>query len=228
MTTDISTIDQQLETCAVEINRHGKELAHRILELGKWCAMARDLLAERRDGSFAAWVEAHCDVSLGYCYGAIRCYEAFGDCNGCKIDVRAMLLLSAKGVSDEVREAAIELAESGEQVTTAKVRELVDEHRVEPVRESFADADDESDDDESDEVLTGEVLATEETTSAETAAASPQAMTGSGGPKVPPNEIGERRYRIRAFVEAETDDQPAHVRMNVADLLEDLAAELRA
>lgn len=41
------------------------------------------------------------------------------------------------------------------------------------------------------------------------------------------NEIGERRYRIRTLVETETDGQPPHIRINIADLLEDLAKELR-
>lgn len=142
MSTDVATIDKDLADCAYEINLLGKQLAHRMLELGKWCAKARDLHAQKRDGSFAAWVEANCDVSLGYCYGAIRCYETLGDCNGCKIDVRAMLLLSSKGVPQEARDAAIEAAESGEQVTTTKAQELIREHRMEVVHDTHGEPND--------------------------------------------------------------------------------------
>lgn len=132
-------IEAELGECAYQINLVGKSIAARLPELGMWCAQARDLLSARRDGSFAAWVEDNCEVSLGYCYGAIRVWERFGDCNGCKIDVRAMLLLSSPAVPAEVVEAAIELAET-EPVTARKAKELINEHRMEVVRDESPEA----------------------------------------------------------------------------------------
>jgi len=41
------------------------------------------------------------------------------------------------------------------------------------------------------------------------------------------NEIGELRSAIRSFVEGKADGQPPHIKQNIADLLEDMAKELR-
>lgn len=142
---EIAITDHQLDDCAYEINLLGKQIAHRLLDLGKWCVKARDLLAQRRDGSFESWVQANCNISLGYCYASIRVWERFGDCDDLKIDARALLLLASHNVSDEVREKAIELAESGEPVTAAKAKEMIDEHRLDVDRPATAEAGEDTD-----------------------------------------------------------------------------------
>lgn len=130
--TDLSTTEvaRELDECAYQIDLVGKELAHRMLDLGKWCSKAKAILEEHRDIPFSAWVSENCNVSVGYCYRAIRCHERFGDCGtgSTKIDVKAMFLLATDDTSVEAIEEAADLASSGVQVTAPIAKAIKEKH----------------------------------------------------------------------------------------------------
>jgi hypothetical protein len=65
-------------------------------------------------------------------------------------------------------------------------------------------------------------------TAAHVASVASQYVDEEPEPKKKPNVIGALRERIGAYLNSAVNGQPAHVRMAVADYLEELAQELRA
>lgn len=152
VSTEVATVDshslidltaaenRELQGLALDISISMNSLRYALVDMGKACIRAHEILAPKRGGAFAEWVDKHTEVSFGWAYGAMRVFRRFGDiAPGCKIDSKALLLLASPGVPAEVVEAAIELSET-EPVTARKAKELINEHRMEVVRDEPPEA----------------------------------------------------------------------------------------
>jgi hypothetical protein len=122
--------ERDLEDCALDINKAAKSMAWSLIDMGKAASRARDILAKRRDGSFATWIADKCNVGSHMIYGAIRAHESFGHLDFAivaKMHVGAALLLAQGNTPEQARVIAVELAQAGETVTKAKATAIIAE-----------------------------------------------------------------------------------------------------
>ena len=87
--------DRELQGLAFDIGQALKSFRYAMVDLGKACIRAHEILAPKRSGAFSDWVETYTEVSLGWAYSSMRVYREFGEiAPGCKIDSKALLLLA--------------------------------------------------------------------------------------------------------------------------------------
>lgn len=105
----------------------GKRVVGDIIEIGQRLITVRDKLP---DGHWLSWLKDEFDWSQSTAWRFMQVAKGFGGHlftvnNDLQIDASALYLLAGPTVSVEVREAAIESAESGEHITKAKAEEMI-------------------------------------------------------------------------------------------------------
>lgn len=179
--------NRELQGLSLDISIAMKGLRYALVDMGKACIRAHEILAPKRSGAFAEWVDHHTEVSLGWAYGAMRVYREFGNiAPGCKIDSKALLLLASPSVPEEARQAAIEESQV-KPVTGKRAKEIVSEHRMDVAQPGAADFDRGIEPDVSDEDIGG-CDPGEDEPDPEILRAAPRQAKASG--PVEPNEIG--------------------------------------
>lgn len=217
MTTLTTTIDKQLEECAYDIELAQTSAVWQVIAIGKALTRARDLIREEGTRDFAEWAKARVGISKTGAYRAIQVFEKFGERPTLgRLEVSAAYALAMDGVPDEAIEQALEEAQS-KPVTAKRAKEIVDEHRMEVVSPGGCSAEPEEPE---------PVGGTDAAVCVDEVQAPVPRQAKASGPQEP-NDIGERRFAVRSVVEQQTDGQPAYVRLNIADLLEDLMNGLR-
>ena len=98
-----------------------------IYEIGKELYEAQQELAQHRIGCFVDWVKS-LDISVQHAYDMMNVYENIGTdifkiFENKKIGKSVMYLLAQPNMPDEVKQQAIEKAESGAKVTVADVKD---------------------------------------------------------------------------------------------------------
>jgi hypothetical protein len=117
---------RELSNLALDITQALKTFRYAMVDMGKACSRAHEILSGKRNGAFAEWVESNTEVSLNWAYASMRVYQKFGECKpGFNIDSKAMLLLASPSVPAEVREQAIELSHQ-EPVDAKKAAKLIE------------------------------------------------------------------------------------------------------
>lgn len=100
---------------------------------GKY-AEIRDRLAHNRAGGFEGWLEGK-GLSRRSIYRMIDMHASFGNCANLAqldIDKSAAYLLSAPSTPEPARQEAVQRAATGERVTVAKAKAIIDVHRPAP------------------------------------------------------------------------------------------------
>jgi hypothetical protein len=118
---------QKIEHAAAVIR---KATVDAIMRIGEELSIARDRLANHKNGTFRRWVQQRCGLSNGTIGNILAAYEQFADSKylptvGKYVDASAVYLLSSNSCPEEVFDEAMQRAESGEHITQKVVREMI-------------------------------------------------------------------------------------------------------
>ena len=118
---------QKIEHAAAVIR---KATVDAIMRIGEELSIARDRLANHKNGTFRRWVQQRCGLSNGTITNILAAYEQFADSKylptvGKYVDASAVYLLSSNSCPEEVFDEAMQRAESGEHITQKVVREMI-------------------------------------------------------------------------------------------------------
>jgi len=121
----------RLKVLARQIAGSKKKLVGNVLQIGEALAEAQDLLASHHGGAFGRWVKQSCGFTRQSAYRYIAAHLVFGGCNIMlqrRFDISTMYLLANDSTPSAAVTEAIELAESGETVTSKTAHQLIAKH----------------------------------------------------------------------------------------------------
>src|SRR5258708_39094463 len=105
----------------------GNAATQTLLGIGKELAAAREEIQPFRDGGFQEWVRVELGITEQYAYQLINVYEQWGT-DASKLSLLSGLSnsvlreISAPSVPQEVRDAGVENAPAGENVSVAQAK----------------------------------------------------------------------------------------------------------
>ncbi|RME71828.1 MAG: DUF3102 domain-containing protein [Chloroflexi bacterium] len=114
-----------------EIRDLVRRTAENVVRIGGKLAEVRDRLGN--SGRFDAWLQAEFEWSRRTAYNFISVYERFGTrANFAQMDIAtsALYLLASPSTPPAAVEEALERAESGERITPAAAKEIIQEHKA--------------------------------------------------------------------------------------------------
>jgi hypothetical protein len=134
---DVDAADAKLlEKHATKIDRiqetMRKSTVDAVMAIGEELSIARDRLANHKNGTFRKWAQDRCGLSNGTITNFLSAYDEFKDCKylpkfGKYIDASALYLLASDNCPEEVTEKAIGEAQAGNPVTHKQVKEWIAE-----------------------------------------------------------------------------------------------------
>ena len=116
-------------------------VAQSVLEIGHELAEARKEIQRYKEGGFQAWIKAKVGITERYAYQLISAYEQFGKREIISLSQfadTALLVLAAPSVPQEARDAAIQLAEAGREITVQGAKDLIEAKRAQIQAEEAA------------------------------------------------------------------------------------------
>jgi len=124
-------VDARLKALARQISGSKKKLVANVLAIGEALTEAQDLLASHHGGAFGKWVKQSCGFSKRTAYRYMSAHLTFGSCatmSQRRFDISTMYLLANDSTPSAAVTEAIELAESGETVTSKTAHQLIAKH----------------------------------------------------------------------------------------------------
>jgi hypothetical protein len=109
---------------AAEIRRLGRQTVKSIIEIGRRLAECRLLLKE--DGNWRSWLDCELKLSPQSAGRLIQVYEQRSKLEHLDLPVSALYLLAAPSTPKEVVNEIVERAQTGEPVSVAEVKRVVD------------------------------------------------------------------------------------------------------
>jgi len=132
----IDTLESDLASLAEEIRQlHKQTNLDGAIAIGERLNAANAELANHNRGTFGAWVAKEFTFTRMTANNYMACYRAFGEDDRCKTVLQRQPMRTVFDLArqpEQVREAAIELAATGEKVTPAKVKELAGKSQSKP------------------------------------------------------------------------------------------------
>ena len=124
-------IDARLKSLARQIAGSKKKLVANVLEIGRALTDAQDLLADHAGGAFGKWVKQNCGFSKRTAYNYMSAHLVFGGCAIIaqrRFEPSTMYLLANDSTPSGAVTEAIQIAESGETVTSKTAKKLITKH----------------------------------------------------------------------------------------------------
>lgn len=133
--------NKKLEACAAKITKANEKVSAiavaAVFTIGEQLKIANDELSSHGYGTFTKWAVESCGLSKSSIFSYLAIWDAFGHrrelvCppSGQTIDVSALKYLSRDTVVEDAIDDAIELVKSGERVTLAKAKGIVESYTV--------------------------------------------------------------------------------------------------
>jgi hypothetical protein len=115
------------------------------LELGEVLAVAQEILADHKGGTFGLWLEEECGLSKTTAYRYLAVFNFNTHLVGGlpapgQLSIEAMEVLGSSKAPPEAVEHALELITRGTPITSKLAKVIVEEHQREPVPQKPAQA----------------------------------------------------------------------------------------
>jgi len=124
-------VDARLKLLARQIAGSKKKLVANVLAIGEALTEAQDLLASHHGGVFGKWVKQNCGFSKRTAYRYMSAQLTFGSCAPVaqrRFELSTMYILAHDSTPPAAVTEAIEIAESGETVTSKTAHQLIAKH----------------------------------------------------------------------------------------------------
>ena len=128
------SVRSDLADLAESVKSHQHRSVESALQVGLILEEARARLAKHKTGVFWKWVELECGMASNTAQRMMRAHREFADSNlatVAKLELTAVYLLSATKCPEAAKDEARQIAQSGNQVSAKRAREIIEKHTPE-------------------------------------------------------------------------------------------------